>query len=219
MKNPVHIKICGMRDPENIREVGALLPEYMGFIFYAPSPRYVGDDFQLPEDLPESIRRVGVFVDESVARILELSQKHRLALVQLHGDEPVAVCRELKRHQIKVIKVFRIGASVDFSVLNPYKEVVDYFLFDTKGKYYGGNAKTFDWEVLKTYDQEIPFFLSGGLNSETMEHISELRNMNLHALDLNSGVERKPGVKSVEKINQLIDNLKPAYAKSSGRQV
>jgi phosphoribosylanthranilate isomerase len=208
MLNKVQLKICGMRDPINIRAVGAVLPHYMGFIFYKDSPRYVGEDFQLPDNLPASIKRVGVFVNESVEYILELCKKYELSLVQLHGDEPVSVCRKLKQQELRVIKVFQMGEVFDFSVLNPYKPVVDYFLFDTKGKYYGGNAIAFDWKILERYDQEIPFFLSGGLNPENIKGIAGLSTMNLHAIDLNSGVEAAPGVKDVIKISTVIKNVR-----------
>jgi phosphoribosylanthranilate isomerase len=207
MKGKIQFKICGMRDLENIQAVGDLLPDYMGFIFYKNSPRYVGSDFQIPGGLPASIKRVGVFVDEPADRILDLSTRHELPFVQLHGDEPVALCRELKQQKLTVIKVFRIGESVDFSLLNPFKPVVDYFLFDTKGKYYGGNATAFNWNILNRYDQEIPFFLSGGLNAENVKHVPDL-NMNLHALDINSGAETEPGVKDVTKIREVIKNIR-----------
>ncbi len=204
----VKLKICGMRDESNIQEVGKLLPDYMGFIFYPPSPRYVGEDFQLPVDLNPSINRVGVFVNEQVDRMIELCAKHNLSYVQLHGDEPMAVCKQLKEEGLKVIKVFRIGSGFDFSVTRPYKEVVDYFLFDAKGKHYGGNAQVFDWSILEGYDQEIPFFLSGGLTVENIQYVQRLKQMNLHALDLNSGVEDSPGVKNVLRIKEAVRQIR-----------
>jgi len=106
-----------------------------------------------------------------------------------------------------IIKVFSVGDDFDFSITKPYKNVVDYFLFDTKGKHYGGNASTFNWDLLKQYDQEIPFFLSGGLTPENIEQVSKLEGMNVHALDVNSGVELSPGVKDVLKIKQLNEIL------------
>lgn len=196
-----------MRDSSNIQEVEKLLPDYMGFIFYPPSPRYVGEDFQLPVDLNSAVHRVGVFVDEQVDRMLEVSTRHNLSHVQLHGDEPVAVCEQLKREGLKVIKVFSIGPDFDFSVTLPYKKAVDYFLFDTKGKYYGGNAQVFDWSILEEYDQEVPFFLSGGLSVENIQHIKRLKHMNLHALDLNSGVEDSPGIKNIKLIDVVIRQI------------
>ncbi|MBX2970802.1 MAG: phosphoribosylanthranilate isomerase [Cyclobacteriaceae bacterium] len=200
----IKLKICGFKDSSNMLEVGKLLPDYMGFIFYPPSPRYVGEDFQMPVGLNTAIHRVGVFVNEQVDRIIELSARHNLSHVQLHGDESVAVCEQLKQEGLRVIKVFRIGPDFDFSVALPYKEAVDYFLFDTKGKHYGGNAQVFDWSILEQYDQEIPFFLSGGLTVENIQDVKRLKNMNLHALDLNSGVEDSPGVKNVSLIKEVV---------------
>jgi phosphoribosylanthranilate isomerase len=196
-----------MRDASNMLEVGKLLPDYMGFIFYPPSPRYVGEDFQMPVGLNNAIHRVGVFVNEHVDRMIELRARHNLSHVQLHGDEPVVVCEQLKKKGLNVIKVFRIGPDFDFSVTLPYKKAVDYFLFDTKGKHYGGNAQVFDWSILDQYDQEIPFFLCGGLTVENIQHVQRLKQMNLHALDLNSGVEDSPGVKNVLLIKEVIKKL------------
>lgn len=203
----IRLKICGLRDSSNILEVGALHPDYMGFIFYPPSPRFVGDDFQLPVSLNPSIQRVGVFVNESTVRMIELSTRHNFSLVQLHGDESPGVCEHLKNTGLGVIKVFRVDRDFDFLVTQPYKQVVDYFLFDTKGKLYGGNAQVFDWSVLEQYDQEVPFFLSGGLSVENIQHIERLKHMNLHALDLNSGVEDAPGVKNVSLIREVMKRI------------
>jgi phosphoribosylanthranilate isomerase len=208
MGNNLKIKICGMRDPENIREVGALSPDFMGFIFYKPSPRYVGESFELPADLPSSVKRVGVFVNESVERMLEVSRKQGLTYAQLHGEESVDVCRKLRNENLGVIKVFRIGEQFDFATLVHYKPVVNYFMFDTRGKYYGGNAQVFDWRILKQYDQEIPFFLSGGLNPQNIAAISALTSMNLYAIDLNSGVEQEAGIKDIVKIRNVMNEVK-----------
>jgi phosphoribosylanthranilate isomerase len=205
MESKVKIKICGMRDVKNIRDVGALHPDYMGFIFYPSSPRYVGEDFSIPEDLPHAIKRVGVFVNDSHHTIRHQVRKHDLSIVQLHGDEPESLCAEVQAEGVEVIKVFSIGEEFDFSVLKKYKPYVNYFLFDTKGKFYGGNSKTFNWKVLEKYDQDIPFFLSGGLTLDNIQNVFGLNHMNLHALDINSGVEDLPGVKSVKKIEEVMN--------------
>ena len=194
-----------MRDAENIAAVGSLRPQYMGFIFYPKSPRFVGDSFDIPANLPASIKRVGVFVNESNAVIIAKSNALKLELVQLHGNESPAQCDELKATGLGVIKVFSIDDDFNFELTKPYREVVDYFLFDTKGKYYGGNAKTFNWKILGKYDQEVPFFLSGGLSPDNVNALGDIQKMNLHALDLNSGVEISPGLKDIEKIRTIID--------------
>ncbi len=201
------VKICGMREPENILAVGSLHPDFMGFIFYSGSPRCVPVDFKIPVGLPVSIKKVGVFVNETLDRILTTVRMHGLDLVQLHGDEPAMLCKELKQKGVGVIKVFSVDEGFDFTSLDPYKKTVDFFLFDTKGKYYGGNATAFDWDVLNQYDQEVPFFLSGGISTNNIHETSRLSKMNLYAVDVNSGAEDTPGVKDVEKVKELIKSI------------
>jgi len=200
----IKLKICGMRDPINIMEVAAAHPDYMGFIFYPQSPRYVGEDFEIPAAMSSSIKRVGVFVNEDTSRIMAMVEKHRLGYIQLHGEEPATQCAELRRQGINVIKVFSIGGAMDFESTKIYEGVSDYFLFDTKGKYYGGNAKTFNWKILDKYDQSVPFFLSGGLMPSNLSGVGALTGMNLHAVDVNSGVESSPAYKNIDKVKEVI---------------
>ena len=211
--NDIKIKICGMRDPSNIMEVLQLQPDYMGFIFYHKTPRYVGDDFSIPHDFPGATQRVGVFVNESVKLILEKVAAYKLDFVQLHGHESVAQCRELKDHGVGIIKVFSIDDTMDFRATKAYSSDVDYLLFDTKGKFFGGNAEAFDWRVLARYDQKVPFFLSGGITPENVEGIRELTSFNIEAIDVNSGVESRPALKDVAKIRAIksILNHKQRY--------
>ena len=203
----IEVKVCGMRDAGNILEVSQLKPDYMGFIFYPKSPRFVGDDFSVPEDFPRSTKRVGVFVNESTEVILKQRADYRLDFVQLHGHESVAQCGDLKNKGVGVIKVFSVDDDMDFRVTEGYEPVVDYFLFDTKGKLYGGNARTFNWNVLARYDQKIPFFLSGGITPENVGGIKQLKGLNLLAVDVNSGVEMRPAFKDVKKIKAIQDIL------------
>lgn len=203
----IKVKICGMREPENIMQVASLNPDYMGFIFYSRSPRYVGESFSPPPGLPSSIQKTGVFVNESTENIIRVAQRTRISVLQLHGNETVDQCAGLKEKGYRVVKVFSIDDAFDFSISYPYKGSVDFFLFDTKGKYYGGNAMTFNWEVLLRYDQEVPFFLSGGLSVENIGQVESLAGMNLHAVDLNSGVETVPGMKSMEKVEAIMEIL------------
>ena len=204
----ISIKICGMRDAENILSVASLAPQYLGFIFYTKSPRFVGDDFKIPSGMHSSIKRVGVFVNDSNETIVKKSKSLGLDLVQLHGNETPLQCEELKSTGLGVVKVFSIDDDFHFDNTKAYKEVVDYFLFDTKGKHYGGNAKTFDWRILNQYDQEIPFFLSGGLSPENINSLGDILKMNIHALDLNSGVEISPGLKDPARIKTVVTSLK-----------
>ena len=203
----IAIKVCGMRDHQNIMQVASLSPQYLGFIFYPHTPRFVGWDFTVPKDLPATIKRVGVFVNESNDVIITKAKALVLDLIQLHGNETVMQCEELKATGLHVVKVFSVDDNFDFDITDSFKKAVDYFLFDTKGKYYGGNAKTFNWSVLKKYKQEIAFFLSGGLSPENVVDLEEILKMNLHALDLNSGVESSPGIKDPEKIKGVVGRL------------
>jgi len=196
----VRIKICGMKYPDNILEVGALLPDYMGFIFWEKSARYF--DGIIPE-LPKSIKKVGVFVNAPLDEILEKIKNHDLQAVQLHGDESVEFCESLKKNTpklIDVIKVFPILDTFDFGILNSYEKVCDFFLFDTKGKLPGGNGTTFDWKVLEQYPSTKPFFLSGGIGIEELDSINEILKTNLpiYAIDVNSKFEIEPGLKNIQ---------------------
>jgi phosphoribosylanthranilate isomerase len=202
----MNLKVCGMRDPENIKEVASLRPHYFGFIFYRESPRFVGDDFQMPS-IDKEIKKVGVFVNATTDEIRAKVKAFNLDLVQLHGNESVEQCNELKSHNVLIIKTFSIGDKFSFQDLKPYHKAADYFLFDTKGKYFGGNAARFDWSILNGYDQQTPFFLSGGLTPENIRDVNALKDMNIHAIDINSGVEFSPAVKDVSKVKQVIATL------------
>ena len=202
IEREIKIKVCGMRDAENIQRVASLSPDYLGFIFYSKSPRFVGNDFKIPADLHPGIQRVGVFVNESTQFIRAKAKSAGFTVVQLHGNESPDQAAALKDSGLNIIKVFSVGDDFNFTVTKPYEKSSDYFLFDTKGKLYGGNAKTFNWNILNQYDQEVPFFLSGGLSPENLEGIKDLHHMNIHALDLNSGVEISPGLKDPIKIQQ-----------------
>jgi phosphoribosylanthranilate isomerase len=203
----IKLKICGMKDLANIGAVAALHPDYMGFIFYKNSPRYVGDSFSLKEEY-EAMTTVGVFVNERTGEILKRLDDIKSTTAQLHGNETPAQCDELRSRGIEVIKVFSVDEEFDFEKTKAYTDVANYFLFDTKGKLYGGNAKTFDWSILEEYDQSVPFFLSGGLNTENVKVLARLDEMNIHAIDLNSGVEDEPGLKNIDKIKSVMSCLK-----------
>jgi phosphoribosylanthranilate isomerase len=206
MEPKIKLKVCGMRDERNILDVGVLAPDFMGFIFYEKSPRFVGNDFIIPKQL-KKVERVGVFVNESTDVMLRKAREHTLDYLQLHGHETVEQCAELKENGIKIIKVFSVDDKMDFSLTKPYQHTCDFFLFDTKGKYFGGNAKVFNWEVLDQYDQKIPFFLSGGIGPDNVQNIKQLEKMNLYGVDVNSGVEISPGNKDIGQIRRLKDIL------------
>jgi phosphoribosylanthranilate isomerase len=196
------LKICGMKYSENIVEVSNLLPDFMGFIFWKPSTRYFDNIIPV---LPKSIQKVGVFVDATLNEIVEISNKHQLDFIQLHGKESPDCCNKLKSLNAKIIKVFSIDASFDFSQLQPYESVCDYYLFDTKGKLPGGNGVTFDWQILQNYKSSKPIFLSGGIGLEEIPHIQKL-SLPIYAIDVNSKFEIEPGLKDIQKL-QLFQNL------------
>ncbi len=198
----VKLKVCGMRDPANIAEVAALQPDYMGFIFYEKSPRFVGDDFEMPA-IPVGIKKVGVFVNETTEAIVNKVNRYKLDFVQPHGNESSAQCLDLKDQGVKIIKAFSVDKDFKFESVEPYANFVSYFLFDTKGKYFGGNATTFDWSLLQQYSLQIPFFLSGGISIDNVSDIHKIGTSKLHSIDVNSGVERSAGVKDLNKIKDL----------------
>lgn len=198
-----------MKYLENIQEVAVLQPDYLGFIFYEKSKRNF--DGVIPE-LPSSIKKTGVFVNESIENIQAKISKYKLEAVQLHGDESVDFIYKLKQElntQIEIIKVFGIKNQFDFEILKPYEALVNYFLFDTKGKERGGNGITFDWTVLKNYPSIKPFFLSGGIGLEQVQEVQEIRKTNLpiYALDVNSQFEIEAGLKSINKLKQFKDKV------------
>ena len=202
------LKICGMKYQENITEVAALQPDYLGFIFHEESPRNF--DGLIPE-LSKNIQKTGVFVDKTVEFIANQIEKHKLSAIQLHGHESPEMCRILKSTNAIIIKVFSIKDTFDFSVLEPYEEVCDYFLFDTKGKLPGGNGYVFNWDVLINYPSTKPFFLSGGIGSEQKEKLKEFINSEASkycfAIDVNSKFEIEPGLKNIEVLKEFKNNV------------
>jgi phosphoribosylanthranilate isomerase len=205
----IKLKVCGMRDAGNIREIGAIGPDYMGFIFYPKSPRFVGAHFSLPE-LKKDTEPVGVFVNESVENIKAGLSRIGSRIAQLHGHEPADDCRRLRDAGITVIKAFAVGSEFVPGVLKEHSSAVDYFLFDTKGKLFGGNAVKFDWKLLDRYDGDIPFFLSGGIGVTDIGALDDVDHAKLYAVDVNSGVEISPGLKDPSRVRmakELIDKL------------
>ena len=202
------LKICGMKYQENILDVAALSPDYMGFIFYENSPRSI--DTYIP-DIPKSIKKVGVFVNESLENVKKKAAQYNLNTVQLHGHEAPEFCRKLKSEGLEIIKVFSIRNEFDFSRLSAYEPFIDFFLFDTKGPNPGGNGFCFDWNVLRDYDARKPYFLSGGIGVEQLESLKKFKNSTAakqcYAIDINSKFELKPGLKDDIKLKNFIKQL------------
>jgi len=200
------LKICGMREPENIVAIAALAPDYLGFIFWAPSSRYVN---QSTPTLTEEIKKIGVFVDATLDYIETIIKEHQLQAVQLHGNETSAYCKQIQYLGVEVIKAFSIQNDFDFSELKAYENSCDFFLFDTKGELPGGNGYCFDWSILKAYPSKKPFFLSGGIGIENVEELQKLLKTNLpiYAIDVNSKFESAPGIKKVNELRQFKKEL------------
>jgi phosphoribosylanthranilate isomerase len=204
------LKVCGMREADNVAALIELKPDFIGFIFYDKSPRFVGDmDETVARAVPKSIKKVGVFVNATPDYILRMTKKYDLQFAQLHGAETPDFCRQLKTRGINIIKAFSIDESFNFTSLNNYKPHADFFLFDTKGTQPGGNGTTFDWSLLRRYDNEKPFFLSGGLSLENIEQMAELEGLKVYGIDINSRFETAPALKDIEKIGELMAILRP----------
>lgn len=196
------IKVCGMREAENIREVEKLT-DWLGLIFWPRSSRYVN---QRPDYLPNQVKRVGVFVDEEAGRVMQTADEYGLDLIQLHGHESPEYLSLLKGHRI--IKAFNIAIPSDFRETAPYEGLADYFLFDTKGKQVGGNGEKFDWGILEAYKGNTPFLLSGGIGPDDVEQVRAINHPKCIGIDLNSRFEIAPGLKDVSKLKEFIEKVK-----------
>ena len=208
--NDLKIKVCGMREPVNIAGVVAANPDYLGFIFYPKSKRFVGLE-PLPEVLtavPASVKKVGVFVNETPGNVLRLSASWDLNAVQLHGNESPEFCMQLQQEGLIVIKAFSIDESFNFDTLNDYRDCCDFFLFDTKGQLAGGTGQKFNWQLLGKYSLEIPFFLSGGMGPGDLNTIKEFGHTMLFGIDINSGFEISPALKDVEKVHKFVSEIR-----------
>ena len=197
------IKVCGMRDAENIREVEAMGIDLMGFIFWPKSSRYVSER---PAYLPTKCKRVGVFVDEDIEKVRHIADDYALGYIQLHGHESPEYCVLLKGH--KLIKAFNIATKEDLEATKPYEGLVDYFLFDTKGKSVGGNGEKFDWTVLEAYQDDTPFLLSGGIGPDDAQRVKAFNHPKCIGIDLNSRFETAPAIKDVNKLKEFIKTVR-----------
>ena len=206
------VKVCGMREADNIRQVEALGVDWMGFIFWPKSSRYVSE---VPSYLPTKCKRVGVFVDASIGDVMTIAEQYQLDLIQLHGQESPNYIAQLTSHlksltSIKFIKAFNIATASDLEATKRYEGYVDYFLFDTKGKSVGGNGEKFDWSVLSEYRGNTPYLLSGGISLTDADQLHVQCSM-FHGpcvgIDLNSRFETAPGVKDINKLRTFIKEL------------
>ena len=203
------VKVCGMREPENIEKVAQLGVDMMGFIFYPKSPRFASQSVDRTA-ADKNVCRVGVFVNESAGLISDKIHLFDLNAVQLHGNESRELCELLHKQNglLKVIKAISVSAAGDIQKYKEYVGAVDYFLFDTKCKTVGGSGQQFDWQVLDEYDGDVPFLLSGGIGPEDAFRIRTFHHSQCVGIDLNSRFEIEPGVKDVEKLNKFLNEIK-----------
>lgn len=201
------IKVCGMRDPVNLRDVDGLGVDMIGFVFYKRSPRFVSSR---PSYLPVNAKRVGVFVSASYYYINDCISRYSLDFVQLHGCETPEYCRELRRFAVSpvgIVKAIGISCSSDVEEASDYAGKVDYLLFESKCASHGGSGHKFDWSVLDSYAGDCPFILSGGLGPDDAERIKSLRHPLMAGIDLNSRFELSPAFKDVQALKHFLEDL------------
>ena len=207
----VLIKVCGMTDFDQVQRLSELDVDFVGFIFYAKSPRYVAQTFSDDKiNLISQMKfsRVGVFVDEPITELKRIVQKWKLDFVQLHGDESPEYCTEVLQI-CNVIKAFRVGSSDELTqITKPYNHV-DYFLFDTRGEQHGGTGHKFNWEQLLVPLQR-PYFLSGGISIADTDIITafSIKSEKMYAVDVNSKFETKPGLKNIGLVAEFVGQVK-----------
>lgn len=205
MINGKMIKVCGMRQAANIRDIEKLgKVDMIGFIFYPPSPRFV---CEMPAYLPINAHRVGVFVNEDKETVKTYADRFGLNYVQLHGNESPEYCQSLHGAGLKIIKTFSIACPEDLNHVSDYEETCELFLFDTKCKEYGGSGSPFDWNLLHSYKGPIPFLLSGGIHSDSAGELQKFSHPRLAGYDLNSRFETQPALKDPEQIQHFFNEL------------
>ena len=196
------IKVCGMREPDNIRAVETLGIDLMGFIFWPKSSRYVSER---PAYLPTHCKRVGVFVDEDLETVRRIADEYALDYIQLHGHESREYCAQL--NGLKLIKAISVSGHDDIATYKTYEGLVDYFLFDTKCPSVGGSGQQFDWSVLSAYDGSTPFLLSGGIGPDDAERVKAFHHSKCIGIDLNSRFELSPGLKDVAALRKFLNEI------------
>lgn len=209
------IKVCGMRDIENINQLQELDIDFMGIIRYSKSKRFV-DDSQKEKVTQQTMNKgtVGVYVNETFENILKDVIPLQLDVIQLHGDEDSAFAKALLEIDIKIFKAFQITEDFDFNSLKEWEELAAqyvgklFFLFDTATPNYGGSGKKFNWSILDSYKGEVPFLLSGGISKDDVLIVKEFKHDMFLGVDLNSKFETAPGVKSIEEIKIFIEKLR-----------
>ncbi len=211
-ENRTKVKICGLTTLEDARFVSGALADYLGFIFYPDSPRYV-DPAKAGAIINwlEGPGKVGVFVNQPLDDVNSISRQTGVDYVQLHGNESPDYCALVDK---PIIKAFHIEKDTDREKLQndiePYLDHIEYLLFDTKinGKW-GGTGETFNWDILTEISNDKPFFLSGGINPENVEEA--IQTVAPYAIDLSSGLEESPGLKDFDKIELFFDRMRDIW--------
>ncbi|MDH6253175.1 phosphoribosylanthranilate isomerase [Chryseobacterium sp. H1D6B] len=209
------LKVCGLTRIEQIHELISMDTDFLGFIFYEKSPRYVLNHLSLEEISKFShTGKFGVFVNEGAEKIVTAAEKSGLNYIQLHGDENAAFISELRKKlnpETRIIKAVRIGADSTIPNLErlftSIHNDIDYLLFDTDSRSFGGTGKQFDWNVLNEFDIPLPYFLSGGISEDNIDNVKMLAQKPF-ALDINSKFETAPGNKDLEKIKHFKSKIK-----------
>lgn len=213
------IKICGMRDPENIKALDqAGIADWMGFIFYPPSPRHVS---ALPSYMPRHSKRVGVFVNQDRATILQRQKEYNLDILQLHGNETPDQLRALRNAappHVQLIKTIPVSTPADTARALNYQDSADYLLFETKTPNYGGSGTHFDWDILSEYHGTLPFLLTGGIGPGDAEAILSFRHPRLAGIDLNSKFELSPALKDIKALQTFITTIKQQHTDNTPKQ-
>ncbi len=223
-QSQIKLKVCGLTKLSQIQELIYLNVDFLGFIFYEKSARFVLNHLSFDEIKSINHKgKVGVFVNESIEKIIEIAERGGLNYIQLHGDEDknfILSLRQKLNENIKIIKVFRVGTQ-NLKLETWNLKPIDYFLFDTDSQSFGGTGHTFDWNILNNLEIPKPYFLSGGISLENIDELLNFVKVNLHenktltklnpqkplALDINSKFEIEAGVKDLEKIRLLMDKI------------
>jgi len=205
MKDKLKVKICGLREVQNIKAIDQLNPDYLGFIFYPSSPRFINI---AADQIPETkAKKVGVFVNEDLETMLAKAKEFNLTAIQLHGFEKPEICLKLMNSGYEVFKAFRIDECSQRFEIEPYKNVCTAFLFDTKTNIAGGSGVKFNWKKLDEIAPLGNFMLSGGISPDDAELILKLNYQTLIGIDLNSRFETEPGLKDVVMVERFMSDL------------
>lgn len=205
----LQLKVCGINDSNTLIELNDLKPNYLGFIFYDQSPRFLSLNETVFKNINSEILKIGVFVNDTCLNVAEKCKVFNLQGVQLHGDESVEYVIQLKTllPDLIISKAFLIDPAFDFNQLVNYADLVNYFLFDSKSEQYGGSGKKFDWQRLEEYTINTPFFLSGGIEFNDLNKLKEINHPQFMGVDINSKFEIVPGVKNIELIKKFKEQL------------